>query len=140
MSKLLRKNWHIYIILLTFISTKINAQVVEPPNAYDEYEIVDTQMTQSLDVKSWSDSEENIRGVEFQNLELNTDLSKTDILPEGEKLIYKGRAFLENRRGVIYSIVDPIAIDPRLNILTDNYALIDSSGKIKEPITFYGYT
>lgn len=140
MSKLLRKNWHIYIILLTFISTKINAQIVEPPNAYDEYEVVDTQTTQSLDTKSWSNSEENIRGVEFQNLELNTDLSTTDTLPEGEKLIYKGRAFLENRRGVIYSIVDPIAIDPRLNILTDNYALVDSSGKIKEPITFYGYT
>ncbi|MGL4868423.1 MAG: hypothetical protein ACRC4S_07235 [Cetobacterium sp.] len=140
MSNHLQKNWSIRLIMLGLIITTANAQVVQPPNAYDEYEVVETISTQSLDIKNWSESEENVRGVEFQNLELDSNLQEADRLPETENMIYKGRAFLENRRGVIYSIVDPVAVEPRLNILTDSYALVDGVGNLKESISFYPYT
>ncbi|MGL4947674.1 MAG: hypothetical protein ACRC4X_08485, partial [Cetobacterium sp.] len=140
MSNHLQKNWSIRLIMLGLIITTANAQVVQPPNTYDEYEVVETVSTQSLEIKNWSDSEENVRGVEFQNLELNSNLKEVDRLPETENLIYKGRAFLENRRGVIYSIVDPVAVDPRLNVLTDPYVLVDGVGNIKEAVTFYAYS
>ncbi|MGL5965418.1 MAG: hypothetical protein ACRCZ2_13635 [Fusobacteriaceae bacterium] len=140
MSNYLQKNWSIRLILLSLIISTANAQTVKPLNAYDEYEVVETISTQNLDIKNWSDSEENVRGVEFQNLELNTNLDEADRLPETENMIYKGRAFLENRRGVIYSIVDPVSVDPRLNILTDSRAMVDGMGNIKEAITFYPYT
>ncbi|MGL5988326.1 hypothetical protein [Cetobacterium sp.] len=140
MSNHLQKKWSLRLILLGLIVTAANAQVVEPPNSYDEYEVVETISTQSLKIENWSDSEENVRGVEFQNLELNSNLQSADHLPETENLVYKGRAFLENRRGVIYSIVDPVAVDPRLNILTDSYVLVDGVGNIKESVTFYAYT
>ncbi|MGL5569497.1 MAG: hypothetical protein ACRDB9_09675, partial [Cetobacterium sp.] len=140
MKKCLSNNWNIRLLLLAFIAATANAQVVEPPNAYDEYEVVESFTTQSLEVKDWTDSAENVRGVEFQNLELGSNLQEADRLPETENMIYKGRAFLENRRGVIYSIVDPVAVDPKLNILTDSYALVDEVGKLKAPITFYAYS
>ena len=140
MSKCLRKNWNLCIILLAFISNELSAQIVEPPNAYDEYEVIDSKSTQSLTKQDWSESVENIRGVEFQNLELNSPLISDEMLPENSDLVYKGRVFLENRKGVIYSIVDSVAVNPRLNILSDEYAIIDSLGKIKKPVNFYTYT
>ncbi|MGL5349692.1 MAG: hypothetical protein ACRDA0_03890 [Cetobacterium sp.] len=140
MKKCLSNSWNIRLLLLAFIAATANAQVVEPPNAYDEYEVIESFTTQSLEVKEWTDSVENVRGVEFQNLELGSNLQEADRLPETENMIYKGRAFLENRRGVIYSIVDPVAVDPKLNILTNSYALVDSVGKLKAPITFYAYS
>ncbi|MGL6120318.1 MAG: hypothetical protein ACRC0V_07400 [Fusobacteriaceae bacterium] len=63
MSKYLKKNWSIRLILLGLIISTANAQTVKPLNAYDEYEVVETISTQNLDVKNWSNSEENVRGV-----------------------------------------------------------------------------
>ena len=138
MSKITGKKWSIYLIILSFIATKAAAQIVEPPNSYDEYEVIDTQITHDLDLENWDMSLENVRGVEFQNLELNTNPLKVKTL-KGEE-VYKGRVFLNDRKGVIYSIVDPIGVNPRLNILADKYVLVDSLGKVKEPIIFYPYT
>ncbi|MGL5902731.1 MAG: hypothetical protein ACRCZO_08590 [Cetobacterium sp.] len=140
MSRTKTKNWSIYIILLTFVATKLNAQIVEPPNAYDEYEVIDTQITQSLDVKDWVDSPENIRGVEFQKLELDSNLKEMDTFSEKQELAYKGRVFLEDRKGIIYSVVDPVAVEPRLNILTRRFARVNALGEIKESVVFYPYT
>lgn len=140
MSKYLKKNWNLYILLLTFISNELSAQIVEPPNAYDEYEVIDSKSTQSLTKGEWSESIENIRGVEFQKMELSSPLINNETLSENNEFIYKGRVFLENRKGVIYSIVDSIAVNPRLNILSDEYVVIDSLGKIKKPVNFYVYT
>lgn len=140
MSNHLQSNWSIRIILLGLIISTASAQVVEPPNSFDEYEIIETVSTQNLQNENWSDSEENVRGVEFQKLELDSPFIEANRLPETEDLTYKGRAFLENRRGVIYSIVDPVAVDPRLNILTKPYVLVDGMGNIKEEVIFYTYT
>ncbi|MGL6120317.1 MAG: hypothetical protein ACRC0V_07395 [Fusobacteriaceae bacterium] len=73
-------------------------------------------------------------------MQLNTTLEEADRLPETENMIYKGRVFLENRKGVIYSIVDSVTVDPRLNILADSHASVDGVGNLKEAITFYPYT
>ncbi|MGL5427283.1 MAG: hypothetical protein ACRDAS_05150, partial [Cetobacterium sp.] len=105
MSNHLQSNWSIRLILLGLIITTASAQVIEPPNSFEEYEIIETVSTQNLQNEKWSDSEENVRGVEFQKLELDSPFVKESRLPETEDLTYKGRAFLENRRGVIYSIV-----------------------------------
>ena len=138
MSKITGKKWRIYLIVLSFITTKAIAQIVEPPNTYDEYEVIDTQLSHDLNFEDWNMSLENVRGVEFQNLELNTNPLKVKSLKNEE--VYKGRVFLNDRKGVIYSIVDPIGVSPRLNILTDKYIQVDSLGKVKKPILFYPYT
>lgn len=138
MSRFKGKKWNAFLIIMPFIIIKTSAQTEQLSNIYDEYEVIDTQITQDLKQESWDLSSENVRGVEFQILELYTDSTKV-VEPENET-VYKGRVFLEDRKGVIYSIVDPIGIDPRLNILADQYILVDSRGKIKKPVIFYPYT
>ncbi|WP_297597666.1 hypothetical protein [uncultured Cetobacterium sp.] len=116
-----------------------SATKIQPPNAFDEYDIIDSYITEDLG-EGWENSKNNMRGVEFQKLELDSNLQELPTFPMSEKNIYKGRVFLENRSGVIYSVVDPIAVEPKLNVKTSDYATINFSGEIEEPIFFYTYT
>lgn len=140
MRKNLQNRWSLCLILLNLIVIKADAQTIEPPNSYDEYEVIESFTTQNLEEKSWSDSIENVRGVEFQNLGLDSPLLEEQGVSEAEKTIYKGRVSLQDRGGMVYSIVDPIAVDAKLNILTDSYALVDGVGKLKESVHFYVYS
>ncbi len=130
-----------YILILTFIANKSEANEI-PPKSFDEYEVIESVITEDISPKSWELSNQNIRGVDFKELHLTDDLKIIDHDEHGhnEEIIYRGKINLRDKKGVIYSIVDPIAVENKLNIKTKGLAYINSVGKIEEPIEFFTYT
>ena len=133
MDKKLNKSKIIKSILISMSISGISfGQTLDTENIYNEYTIVEKETSQNLDEESWNFSVENIKGIEVSEKDLYAK--------QEEEKIHRGRVILKENNGVIYTIVDPVNVDKKLNIKTKDIIYISQDKKIENELKFYTFT
>lgn len=125
------------LILLALLTSSAQSEIIYPPNSLDEYEVIDLVENQRVDTPQWEFSDKNIKGLEFIEMDINSDPYEEKLGSQVEE-IYRGPIYLDN--GIIYNIVDPVAVDFKLDIKTFPTAYLNSRNQLEKPIKFFTYT